>query len=98
MRLREVIWKDWVVDKLELKHGISVEEVEEVLFSKPHVRRLRKGHVRGEDLYAGYGRTAEGRYLVVFFIHKRPAAALPVSARDMTASERRHYERQAEAR
>ena len=98
MRLREVIWKDRVVDKLEFKHGVLVEEAEEVLFSKPHVRRLRKGHVRGEDLYAAYGRTAEGRYLVVFFIHKRPAAAMPASARDMTASERRYYERQAEAR
>jgi uncharacterized DUF497 family protein len=49
--------------------------------------------MKGEDLYVAYGETAAGRNLVVFFIHKRHnAAALPISARDMTASERRYYE------
>jgi len=38
--------------------------------------------------------TYEGRYLIVFFIHKHGNAALPISARDMTTSERRYYERQ----
>ena len=96
MRLNEVIWKDYYVDKIEVKHGVLTDEVEEVLFAKPHVRRAQKGHVKGEDLYTAYGQTDAGRYLIVFFIRKG-TAALPISARDMTDSEARYYERQAES-
>lgn len=97
MQLCEVIWKDRFIDKIEAKHGVSTNEVEETLFGNPHVRRAQKGHVRGEDLYAAYGQTEVGRHLIVFFIRKEQTAALPISARDMTDSERRYYERQAEA-
>ncbi len=97
MQLNEVIWKDYFVDKIKIKHGVSTNEVEEVLFGKPHVRRAQKGHIKGEDLYAAYGQTDSGRYLIVFFIRKERAAALPISARDMTDSEERYYDRQAES-
>jgi len=97
MQLNEVIWKDYFVDKIEVKHGVSTDEVEEVLFSKPHVRRAQKGRVKGEDLYTAYGQTDSGRYLIVFFIRKEGAAALPISARDMTDAEERYYDRQAES-
>jgi uncharacterized DUF497 family protein len=98
MQLHEIIWKDRFADKIEVKHGISTNEVEEILFGKPHVRRAQKGRAKGEDLYTAYGQTTGGRYLIIFFIRKEQAAALPISARDMTASERSYYERQAEAR
>jgi uncharacterized DUF497 family protein len=97
MQLHEVIWKDRFINKIEAKHGVSTNEVEEILFGKAHVRRARKGHVKGEDLYAAYGQTEEGRYLIVLFIRKEQTAALPISARDMTDSEQKYYERQAEA-
>ncbi len=97
MQLNEVIWKDYFVDKIEVKHGVSTNEVEEVLFSKPHVRRAQKGRVKGEDLYTAYGQTDSGRYLIVFFIRKEGAAALPISARDMIDSEEKYYDRQAES-
>ncbi len=96
MQLNEVIWKDYFVDKLEVKHGISTFEAEEVLFGKPHVRRVQRGRIKGEDLYSAYGQTDGGRYLIVFFIRKG-TAALPISARDMTDSEERYYDRQAES-
>ena len=98
MQLYEVIWRDQFVEKIEGKHGISIDEVEQVLFGEPHVRRAERGRVRGEDVYVAYGQTAAGRYVVVFFIHKRQIAALPISARDMTASEKRYYEQQKKAR
>jgi hypothetical protein len=41
MRLNEIIWKEYFVDKIEIKHGVSTVEVEEVLFGKPHVRRAQ---------------------------------------------------------
>ena len=92
MRLREVIWKIQFIEKLRDKHGVVPKEVESVIFGKPHVLRVKKGRVKGEDVYEAFGQTSDGRYLVVFFIHKSEAA-LPISARDMTHSERRYYEK-----
>ena len=97
MKLYEVIWKERFVEKFADKHAVTIEEVEEVLFSSPHVRKAEKGRVKGEDLYVAYGQTDAGRYLVVFFIRKRRAAALPISARDMTRAEQRYYNAQKEA-
>ena len=97
MKLYEVIWKERFVEKIADKHAVTIEEVEDVLFSNPHVRRAEKGRVKGEDLYVAYGQTDAGRYLIVFFIRKRRAAALPILARDMTRPERRYYNEQKEA-
>ncbi len=94
MHLYEVIWKDQFVNKIESKHSITPEEVEQVLFSKSHFRREKKGRVKGEDIYVAYGQTHAGRYIIVIFIRKYQAAALPISARDMTRAERRYYEKQ----
>ncbi len=84
MEVYDVIWKEKFVEKLAVKHGVSVEEVEEVLFSRSHFRRVEHGQVEGEDVYAAYGQIDGGRYLIVFFIRKHGSAALPISARDMT--------------
>lgn len=97
MRLYDVVWKIRFIEKIAGKHDVTTDEVEEILFGKSHFRRTQKGHVKGEDLYAAYGQTAGGRYLIVLFIRKEQTAALPISARDMSDSERRYYERQAEA-
>ncbi len=93
MRIRWTIWKHRFVEKFERKHRISIEEVEQVLSCGAHFRKAAKGRVRGEDVYAAYGRTAAGRYIIVFFILKKPDGALPISARDMSRSERRYYEK-----
>ena len=61
MRLNEVIWKEQFIIKLEEKHRVFTDEVEDVLFNKPFVRRIEKGHVQGEDLYIAYGQTESGR-------------------------------------
>ena len=98
MRLYEVIWKEVFVDKLEQKHRVMPDEVEQVLFSKPFIRRAEKGRVQGEDVYVAYGQTTAGRYLVVFFILKYQTAALPISARDMTQAELRYYAQQRQTR
>jgi hypothetical protein len=81
MRLYEVIWKEVFIDKLEQKHRVMPDEVEQGLFSKPFIRRAAKGRVQGEDVYVAYGQTAAGRYLVVFFILQEQARkrALPIS-------------------
>jgi uncharacterized DUF497 family protein len=93
MRVYRVIWLPEVEDKLLGKHNVFAEEVEEVLFGRPHIRFVEKGHREGEDLYAAYGQTASGRWLIVFFLLKEGKAALVISARDMDRKERHLYGR-----
>jgi uncharacterized DUF497 family protein len=94
LRLYDVIWNERFVAKIAEKHAVSTDEVEEVLFSKPHVRKLEKGKVKGEHLYVAYGQTTAGRYLVIFFIRKPRGGALPISAREMTGAEQRYFHEQ----
>lgn len=94
MKIKNIIWLPDVIDKLDWKHNIVPEEVEQVFDEQPMYRRIERSKVRGEDLYAALGQTDAGRYLIVFFIHKASGEALAISARDMTQKDRRQYERQ----
>jgi len=91
MRIDDIVWLPHFVDKLVWKHHVLPEEVQEVLLDNPRYRKVQRGHVPGEDLYAAYGRTRAGRYLTVFFVYKPTHDALIISARDMDAKERRRY-------
>ena len=91
MEVSEIIWLDAFVGKLWQKHHVGVEEVEDVLYARPQIRKVARGDVAGEDVYAALGRTGTGRYLSVFFILKAGARALVISARDMNPKERRRY-------
>ena len=91
MRIVGFIWLEVIVDKIEMKHSVSPEEVEEVFENRPKIRKMNRGHFRGEDVYRALGRTDVGRYLVVFFIHKLNDEALILSARDMDKKERKNY-------
>ena len=93
MEITRIIWLRDIIDKLEWKHQVMPDEVEEVFANKPRYRRITRGHVQGEDVYGAFGQTDAGRYLSVFFIKKPGEAALVISARDMDARERERYER-----
>jgi hypothetical protein len=93
VRITDIIWKDRYVEKLATKHGVTVGEAEDVLLSRPVVRKVAKGRVQGEHVYSAMGQTGSGRYLIVFFIGKPHGMALPISARNMDASERRYHGR-----
>ncbi len=71
MRITDIIWKEGVVERLIGKHAVSTAEAEEVLLSRPVVRRVAKGHIRGEDVYAALAQIASGRHLIVFFLGKK---------------------------
>jgi uncharacterized DUF497 family protein len=92
--IRKIIWKDQFVEKLAQKHRVSALEAEEVLGTNPHIRKMSKGRVKGENVYAAFGQTVAGRYLVVFYIRKISGALLPISARDMDDAERKYYDKQ----
>ena len=91
MTIKEIIWLRQFAEKIERKHNVSEEEVDEVLAKQPPVRFMSRGAREGEDLYRAVGQTDEGRYLSIFFIYKRQGRALVVSARDADTRELRKY-------
>lgn len=93
MKIESIIWLDNIVSKLQQKHDVEPEEAEEIFAAQPHIRFVEKGLHRDEDLYAAMAQTEAGRYLIVFFIYKLAHQALIISARDMTSSERKLYEK-----
>lgn len=91
MKITECLWKDQFVEKLAQKHQVSVDEVEELFRNAPRYYFIAKGRAAGEDVYRALGKTDGGRCLVVFFVYKQAGTALPISARDMDAKERKRY-------
>lgn len=92
MLINDFIWLDEFTEKLEMKHGVYPDEVEEVFGNRPTIRRIQKGRVRGEHLYRAWGQTASGRYLVVIFIYKPTVrSVLVISSRNMDTKERKSY-------
>jgi uncharacterized DUF497 family protein len=87
------IWLENVVEKLQVKHNVFPEQVEEIFVARPKIKKMNKGHFQGEDVYRALGQTEAGRYLVVFFIYKLTHEVLILSARDMDKKERRNYAR-----
>lgn len=93
MKIVGFIWLEEIVEKLDAKHQVTTDETEQVFDNQPQVKRMNKGHFRGEDGYRALGQTDAGRYLVVFFIYKKSREALILSARDMDDKERKSYAR-----
>ncbi|MBI1926792.1 BrnT family toxin [Candidatus Poribacteria bacterium] len=91
MQIDDIIWLPQFVEKLERKHRVTTEEVEEVFVNRPRFRFLKKGQRPGEDVYAAMGQTHAGRYLIIYFILKPRHRVLIVSARDVDGKERRRY-------
>ena len=93
MKISGIIWLREIVDKINRKHRVRQEEVREILSGSSHFRFVEKGHRKGENVYSAMGQTRGGRYLIVFFVHKKNRQALILSAREMTDSERKGYEK-----
>lgn len=85
MKITEFDWLDHILDKIEAKHGVSSEEVEEAASVAPHVRRGRHG------LYLLYGVTESGRYLLVVLKDLGRGVVRPITARDLDRDEQRLY-------
>jgi len=88
MRIDEFIWPD---DRIEhiARHGISPEEVEEACFGKSRVLRAKS---EGENpVYYVQGQTLAGRYIFCVVIRFPDGKGYPVTAREMTPSEKRGF-------
>ncbi|OGQ00215.1 MAG: hypothetical protein A2Z51_05350 [Deltaproteobacteria bacterium RBG_19FT_COMBO_52_11] len=93
MKISSIILLEEIVEKISAKHHVGLDEVREVLNTASHFRFIEKGHRRGENVYAALGQTDSGRYLIIFFVHKKGNQALILTARDMTDAERKRYEK-----
>jgi hypothetical protein len=91
MNITHIIWLAQFVDKIESKHGVGTDEVEQVLNNRPRIQRIERGTLEGEDLYRATGQTDAGRFLVVFFVYKGRGRALVISAREVSSRERKNY-------
>ena len=68
---------------------MTPEEVEEVCFGKPLVQRAKS---EGKNpVYYILGQTDAGRYLFCVVIRFPDGKGYPVTAREMTAKEKRRY-------
>ena len=87
MRISEFEWDENNALHLQLRHGISPEEAEEVFATKPLFKRTKKGH------YVVFGPTSEGRYLAIVFEPKPEGLARPITGWDMRQAEIRYYKK-----
>lgn len=78
------------------KHRVTPGEVEEALFDDPARKLFNEGPAErnpNETVYICLGRTGAGRYLCAPLIYIGGGEALPITARDMTAPEKRRYKK-----
>ncbi len=79
---------DHILDKIESKHSITLNEVEEACLSdKRHVRKGKEG------LYKLFSQTDAGRYILVVLLNLGDSNWKVVTAREMTDSERQLYKK-----
>jgi uncharacterized protein len=94
MRIDFIVCPDEIIEKLARKHNVIEQEARQVLLNNPRIRFAENGYTEGEDVYAAFGQTFGGRYLSVFFVYKPDnKTAIIISARDMSAKERKAYGR-----
>ena len=82
--------------KSELKHGVAASEAEEALLNDP-LCQVDSCHSDSEQRYVALGATNEGRRLFVAFTVRRNRVRI-ISARPMSRSEGRIYEKAQEAK
>jgi uncharacterized protein len=87
VRILEFEWDDGNCLHIELGHGVTPHEAEEVFARNPLFKRTKKGH------YAVFGPTAGGRYLVIIFEMKPGGVARVITGWDMSPAEIKYCKR-----
>lgn len=88
MKVAQVVWVREIAEKVQRKHRLAAEEVEQACMGRnTHIRRAR------DERYALLGRTEAGRCVFVVFVRLGPGRVLIITARDMTGTERDLYGR-----
>jgi uncharacterized DUF497 family protein len=88
MQIHEFLWPRDRIDHIA-RHSVTPEEVEDVCFRKCFVRRMKS---QGKNsVYYVLGQTRAGRHLFCVVIRFPDGTGFPVTAREMTKSEKRRY-------
>jgi hypothetical protein len=88
LRIEALEVDDQILDKIESRHGVPLDEVEQACYSPyRHVRRGRTG------LYKVFSQSDAGRHLLVVLVDRGGGIWRIVTAREMTSQERRLYRR-----
>ncbi len=85
MRITDLEWDDYRIEHIA-RHGVEPYEVWEVCQDPLH-----QAHREGHSRYRLDGPTEDGRYLFVVLEHFEGTVYKPITARDMTDSEKRNY-------
>ncbi|GAB6269685.1 MAG: BrnT family toxin [Smithella sp.] len=83
-------WNDGNIDKNWIKHGVSPAECEQMFFNQPLVVADDDIHSAREDRFYALGRTDGNRLLFAVFTIRKNMIRV-ISARDMSAKERKVY-------
>ena len=84
-------WDRGNIDKNLKRHNVTNWQCEQVFFNEPLIILGDPIHSVAEQRYAAFGRTDQGRLLVVIFT-RRGRSLRVISARDMNRRERKFYE------
>lgn len=88
MKIDSLYWKEHLEEKILWKHGVTRDEVEEVVYEgNPEVRSC------GKQRYCFFGQTMDGRYLFIVVEKENDGVWVPITGRDMSVSEKRAYKR-----
>ncbi len=85
MRIAVFEWDDGNLSHIA-RHRVDADEVEEAFLDRQHLYKTREGR------YILLGRSGTGRHLLIVFQYES-GVARPITARDMTDSEKRLYRR-----
>ncbi len=86
MRIAALEIDDHVLEKIESRHSVPLDEAESACYSsRRHVRRGRDG------LFKVFSQSDAGRYLLVVLADRGNGVWRIVTARDMTTRERQLY-------
>jgi len=88
MKIEKISWDQETADHIS-NHSVSPEEVEEVLFNDTDLPFIMRGK---EDKYLAYGKTVDGRFLLVVWASKYRKTKI-ITARDMSKKERQFYKK-----
>jgi uncharacterized DUF497 family protein len=86
VKIDDLYWKDHILDKIIREHGVSPEEVEEVILEdEPEVVK------HGQDRYLIQGQSVTGRYLFILVEKEGKGIFVPITAPNISESEKRTF-------
>ena len=85
LRIADFEWDEGNTLHLELRHGLTAEEAEEVFANRPLYRRTQKKH------YVAFGPTFAGRYLTIVFEWREKGLVRVITGWDMKRTEIQYY-------